>query len=565
MGNCVSNTKDLQGNMKCHVITYSWKGNKDMINFNANNADFDNVDYLLTKSGYFLVDTERSMKVHLLKEFNTGCIGENLPRLKFELNEAGDKLSDRLINVSRNQDDFANGLWELLNFEKANLSGKGVQLEEGDIIRMGKQIIRFKIISSKVALSKPSKTAQSVKNIPNNVQSMIELGQNPQGFNQEVANSMVFRESELLCRICLDPETSTNPFHNLCICNRRMPSHLSCFRMWLKKKFKVTRSNNIAFYDFMNITCDVCNEQFDTSLKIKGKVEPILEPELPEDIPYAFVEVFQVGELSKIKAVLVIDLLEDREITIGSGVDNLITFKHESVSKNQAVLKVSKGKLRIVDKNSDYGTFKLIDGFIDIDVKKNIIVNFSRYLIEIHPFGKKPCNCVKDKNTKSLKVNPYKNAEELVIAQKKAQNLTNLSSASNSGKKGMKNDKGKMSKHKPVALDYIVEVEEIYEESHMTTLRTNNLANTLILNQLSNNLNNSSHSMEEIIDDEIEPGDEVEDSQLSKTMNEGLYHKKENLFFTIQPNKKAKPRQLEVIKSQSSMAEDTEDIGFSTL
>lgn len=565
MGNCVNNSKDLHGNTKCHVITYSWKGTTDMINFTAKDTEFATSDFLLTKSGYFVIDTERSSKFNWLKEYGLSARTENLPAFKVQLNDTADGLPNQLVNISANQKHFNNAMWDLINFDKSNLAGKGVEINEGDIIKIGKQIMKFKIIRSKVPKAMSMKNLSSMKKIPNNVKSMMELHQHGEINYQDMCNSVVFKDNELLCRVCLEPESAQNPFHDLCICNKTMPTHLSCFRAWLQKNSTVTESNDITFYNFMHISCEVCKTQFASSIKVNGKDEPILEPKLPDDIPYAFVEVFQIEDPSKIKAFLIVDLSKDRKITIGRNEENDIIFKNNSISRNHCTIKIDKGKLKIIDQNSKFGTFKMILGFLDLKSKKNTLFKIDKYLVEIHPFEKKPCDCVKEKNSQNLEINPYKQIDEFAMsAPRKVQTMNDFSNGKTLARDFGKKDKVKdMFKHKPITLDYIPEIDEKYEESHldskMGTLKSNKLANTLVNNQIIKKAEQMSHSIEEFMEDELDNSLKNTNGSFKHVLMENTQSKKSNFYMSSKQHNEGLHNSLDSIESEGSLLESNQE------
>lgn len=567
MGNCVTNSKDLQADVKCHVIVYKWKGNTDMINFSSKDSEFTTSDYLLTKSGFFLVDTDRNSTFNWLKDYTSSARTNKLPSFRVQLNESESRLPNQIINISANQENFNNCMWQLINFEKNNLSGKGVDIEEGDIIKFGKQVMRFKIINSK-QYPKSMKNLSSVKKIPNNVQSMMELHhEGPIDYN-DMCNSLVFKEDELLCRVCLEPESPKNPFHDLCICNKTMPTHLSCFRSWLHKNSTVSETNNITFYNFMNITCEICKTQFSSSVKINGKEEPILEPKLPEDIPYAFVEVFQIEDPSKIKAFLIIDLSKDRKITIGRNEENDIIFKNNSISRNHCTIKIEKAKLKIVDQNSKFGTFKLLKSSIDIKPKKNTLFKTDRYLVEIHPFEKKPCECIKEKDTKDLQINPYKHIDEFAVQiPKRVHTMNDLDRVDNPIRDMRKKDKVKdLFRQKPVTLDYIPESEELVEEnrrdSKNNTIKSNKLGNTQPQNQAPINLKNSVRSIEELMEDEINNSIKQSDGSFRRVLKDNVNKKPSNFHITASDRKKETKLSFESLEDDDSSLISGNESGY---
>lgn len=505
MGNCVNGVKDIQGNLRCHIVTYKPKNNNRLIDFNSDMVDFDTTNVLLTKSGYLLIDIKRQAKLHLYKEFVASEDTLGLPVVKLQLNDGAGEFPDQLLNISSSQSNFGNAIWQLLNFEKNNLSRRGVTIEEGDVYKLGMQIIRFKILKTNTDGRSLRKSQISLREASGHIKSMIELQQDGHEAQHNISGSVIIKESELLCRICLEQETPQNPFHNLCICYKRMPTHLSCLKIWLHKNCKVQQYDHITIFDATNISCEVCGTPFARSTSSSGLNESIFEPMMPEGVPYALIEVYEIEDASTLKAYVLIDLSKNTETTIGTNSDNDIVFKNASVSRKHCLLKYNKGALRLIDNHSRHGTFKLVDSYLQIQPKKNLLLEVAKYLIEIHPYSKKPCSCVKEKRTKHLLVNPYEIMEpspSLAARNVKTENNVDATEEATPIGDANQNKLDDMAKHKPVTLDYIPEIDSKYEESYidskMNTLKSNNLATTLFKNQLSKLLDKSMVSIDNL-------------------------------------------------------------------
>ena len=159
---------------------------------------------------------------HFLKNFQNNLFSKPYTSLGFQLNvENGKKILNQIVNNSINKNHYNTAIWELINYREDNNPSQGVPIKEGEIFRIGRQILKLKYLNvknRKRAISKlPDFDNQNQFYSVRNLDKLDSLRDLPSELN-----------NTLQCRICLEEESEANRFHNFCICHKNMPTHLIC-------------------------------------------------------------------------------------------------------------------------------------------------------------------------------------------------------------------------------------------------------------------------------------------------------------------------------------------------
>lgn len=492
MGNCFTASKSNDRSRKCHVILHKQKDTSKPIDLKGGSKDFEVQEFLITQSGYLLLGDTFDFKgrdIYWTKAFKRNQTTVNMAILKMDLNKTlANASTHRFIeNCSFGTGNHKKQMWEVLNYKPEMRTSKGVELEENDVIRFGSQILKVALIQGKktdkagrkqfvpsyVDLANP----QQDNNNENSAQRQIDGERNHDQFSSfqvdlqtnnqpvnlqqnvdahKIPNTRKIKEKNSIqndnsyrgslnpvCRVCLDLETEDSPFHRLCGCHRRMPTHLSCLRKWLMGKSVVQNINNMIFYDLSSVSCEICKQPFPSVFYLNGVKTLLMEPVLPEKDPFFVLEIFHVNEPTSIKALIVINMSNDTKISIGKGAKNDIIFKHNSVSHYHAVIEIHKYKLFLNDQNSRHGTFKLLDDPLKFGSFADEIFNVGKWMIEFHPFKGLACDCYEQEPVPPrLKVNPFGEYPQLLVSD-----LINQSKISQSMNESLKLKGVSLSKH----------------------------------------------------------------------------------------------------------------------
>lgn len=398
MGNNLSKKKKQ---IKCHIIIKKWNNVNDIIIEKRNNNNINDKNYLLTLSGNLFIQKNR---YDWISKYENNKHLDNITILNFNLNsfEKKKKFKSIIKNTSKLKNHYNQSIWELLNFKKENK--KGIKIKENEVFRIGKQIMKLKMM----ILEKDKKKFET----------KISKAEKSKIFSQEekkiydIINNLPSNlEKELVCRICLDKETKKNRFHNFCPCIKTMPSHLSCLQEWLKKNIIINESNGIKFYNFLNICCDICQNQFPSTYKNdKGDIIPLIKPKFPKGCSFVILEIYLIEKPQFIKALMIFDMSVDRVINIGRDEENDIIFKHTSISRDHCAFFLKRDGFFLFDKGSKFGSFLLFDKKIKLKKKRDLIFKIQDFIVQVHPFKKDHGECLQEfrKGDLKKKTDPYK-------------------------------------------------------------------------------------------------------------------------------------------------------------
>lgn len=359
--------------------------------------------YLLTKSKYFYGCEARS-QLFLVNEIAEDSSAEGLRKLAINFaNTVPINEDSNYVQSLPNSHASIENLWLLMEDKLHSLR---MPVEENDIIRFGRQKVRF----VKIHHYTPTKKSASIKPIyqSKTMTSTTSLQPNPiQGSMKEFSGSKINigqkNESKLLgsnalfCRICLEPPSEDNPFENeLCLCSKKMPAHISCVITWMSKKCEKSNKNGISFFDFTQLTCDICKSQYPPTVNFFGRIQPLVDIKYSKFTSHIAMEILE-NETNKAKGIFVIDLgtAKERAISVGRNDKNDIHFKDISVSRHHANIFWNNGRVYILDQNSKFGSLKLIEKQIAFSQchRRKIIID--KFMFEIHALRKRDCDCLK--------------------------------------------------------------------------------------------------------------------------------------------------------------------------
>ena len=278
------------------------------------------------------MDEEIDLNRYELKEGDIIRIGRIILRLKILKNKRGEKNSNKnnLINISKSCN-FSNNY-------------KDKHLLANDDISINTEINLKEINVNSPAYRKKSKL--KFYNLKNNV---------------NIDNNIRFTEEkkEHFCRICYgEEEDNDNPLIQPCSCQGSMKYiHLDCLKHWLKTNTYILYQENEFSKSFKckEAKCELCKEKLPDFIKYKGKLYEITD--FGKDFKnYAIFECLTVDKENN-KAMHIISLDDNNQLlTIGRGSDCSLILKDVSISRRHCGLRYINKKLFIEDCDSKFGT-----------------------------------------------------------------------------------------------------------------------------------------------------------------------------------------------------------------
>ena len=239
----------------------------------------------------------------------------------------------------------------------------------------------------------------------------------------------------LKCRICFSEGyfEGKNPLISPCNCIGSLKYiHLDCLRKWLTSKInlKISSSNNIYYYSFKHLECEICKSIIPEQVEYRGKIISLLDFKDIEP-PYIILQAInQYNPQEKnieYNAIFLISFKERENIIIGRANNSDIRLNDISVSRNHSIISYNNGNFYIDDIGSKYGTLLLIQNNILFLPYKEINIQTGKCHLTF--YLARTClgffRCYKNKLFDKLTYNKYFNSQEKIVYSQMMEDLIN--------------------------------------------------------------------------------------------------------------------------------------------
>ena len=244
-------------------------------------------------------------------------------------------------------------------------------IKEGDIIKIGRIMIRIKTIKFSKKNSSNKNINKTDKNKNNDNKSInTNFSQNLEEIKSPIKQSKKIKENKeptnnKLCRICYgEEESKENPLVQPCICSGSMKYiHLNCLKTWINTSvnIKLDSTEYCNIYTYKPAECELCKTTFPDFIRHKGKLYDIVDFYSNFD-SYLIFECLFIDKTQN-KYIYVVNLdIPNNKINIGRGHSSNVLLNDISVSRLHCILKIDKNakKIFISDNNSKFGTLILV-------------------------------------------------------------------------------------------------------------------------------------------------------------------------------------------------------------
>ena len=244
-------------------------------------------------------------------------------------------------------------------------------IKEGDIIKIGRIMIRIKTIKFSKKNSSNKNINKTDKNKNNDNKSInTNCSQNLEEIKSPIKQSKKIKENKeptnnKLCRICYgEEESKENPLVQPCICSGSMKYiHLNCLKTWINTSvnIKLDSTEYCNIYTYKPAECELCKTTFPDFIRHKGKLYDIVDFYSNFD-SYLIFECLFIDKTQN-KYIYVVNLdIPNNKINIGRGHSSNVLLNDISVSRLHCILKIDKNakKIFISDNNSKFGTLILV-------------------------------------------------------------------------------------------------------------------------------------------------------------------------------------------------------------
>ena len=172
-----------------------------------------------------------------------------------------------------------------------------------------------------------------------------------------------------MCRVCLDPGSSTNPLITPCKCQGSMKYiHLECLKTWLGKRLEPLIKEFCVLINWKPLVCELCTSHFTYKIYIDSKKYYTVDIPRPEK-PYLVLEVLSKGNNDN-KMYNLISFAVKKQLRLGRKHDTDIRISEDiSVSRNHALITydTTTSEFVLEDTASKFGTLIQIRKKLRVD------------------------------------------------------------------------------------------------------------------------------------------------------------------------------------------------------
>lgn len=221
---------------------------------------------------------------------------------------------------------------------------QGYDLEENNVIKLGRVKIRVKFLESYTSITNP------------------ESNENTSGH---------------ACKICLSEDDSKeNPLISPCSCIGSMKYiHYSCLKTWFNTKIQKTINQNSICYYWRNIDCEICKKPF-------NGVNELFEKGIINDKGKKCLILESVDkDKSNLRGMHLIQFNDNEMLKLGRGHESHIKLYDISVSRFHASIEYCDGKFVLKDNQSKFGT--LVGVHDKFDVVEDVVMQSGRTTVAL--------------------------------------------------------------------------------------------------------------------------------------------------------------------------------------
>ena len=356
---------------------------------------------------------------------------------KKKLNENNE--NEHLFSVSCNKEQFfldfnsfqidenenicsKNVPWFSLKNSKNNKKTNYFKINEGDVIKIGKILLRIRRIKLKIQNKINKKINNNDLTISisiDKINNLKEIGTNAINDNDEDSDDITINGkikknkndyfslnikkenksidikelerfekmnneesnnnsdiSQKICRICYQEEKDEkNPLIQPCLCTGSLKYiHLNCLKQWIGTRNYIRLENNEYYNVFLvkEVDCELCKSKLPDYIRHKQKLYKIIEFHTDFTNYLSFENLTLDNQNNKF--IYIINLDKDKKIKVGRGHESNILLSDISVSRIHCFLNIEDNNVYLEDNNSKFGTLVLIQT-TKINLHENLFLN----------------------------------------------------------------------------------------------------------------------------------------------------------------------------------------------
>lgn len=275
---------------------------------------------------------------------------------------------------------------------------RNVQILQSDYVRFGSHIVKIQRIQKEL-------TSQNIRESQREIQDFnpmeASLRSNP-GSIRNIDNNKI-------CKLCQNPGTNEVPLNfDVCACAKTSPVHLDCWSNWLIKRCHRRFNDKALYIDMTKMKCELCGSRFPNQVEISNKIIKIVDIDRHITRPHVIISVFRINSEEIVSYYMFeFDKNDERVMRVGRTTNNEIQLRDPSVSDLHAQLWWSKGKIFLIDENSEHGTMVKLPNVFSLEPNTQPKIVTDKFLLNAHIMtSENPCKCIKKKEVSVIE-NPF--------------------------------------------------------------------------------------------------------------------------------------------------------------
>lgn len=256
-------------------------------------------------------------------------------------------------------------VWLVVNMLKSPLTPARYRLSEGEVLRLGRAIVRVKEMKTDSLNKHSNRLVASSRLLSGNLQGKADFFGRGYSKHLQAANALDQLPDTDLCRVCYSGHyTTDDPLVSICKCAGSLQyMHINCLRSWIASRAEITVKGPVVTYEWKKHECEVCMTEYPVNVKIDNQTYELLTIYRPHTNYMLLEEITRQQDSSY--SVFCIELTQ-ASIFCGRSHDCHLRVKDISVSRKHATLHLEKNAAYIEDNNSKFGTLALVNRAISI-------------------------------------------------------------------------------------------------------------------------------------------------------------------------------------------------------
>lgn len=269
------------------------------------------------------------------------------------------------VDDSKDQDPINMDNGFLIAIQDMNdLDSKGAKLSQGDLIVLGKRMIRIR--------------ALDFNNTEDDIYEIMRESTNA------LPDMKSKDESHITCRICLVEEIDgiENPLLSPCLCSGSVRHvHLMCLRKSIeRKKFSSRKSLFAVSFNLKVLVCEICKSTFPETIEHNNRFYSMIDKSRINP-PFLIFEVLNSSR-TKVSSIHCLKLNFNIEVSIGSSPNVDIRIRDSSISGHHANLVINSSGIFICDIDSRFGTYKFLKQLKAHEKLNNFRLKFGKLILK---------------------------------------------------------------------------------------------------------------------------------------------------------------------------------------